>query len=96
MKNNGSKNEIIIYQGDGGHPTIEVKIQGETVWLNQAQLAELFDTSRPNVTMHIKNIFEEGELDEKSVCQDFLHTAGDGRTRQIYRNVWQGSAQRCR
>lgn len=53
MKNNGSKNEIIIYQGDGGM----------------------------NVTMHIKNIFEEGELDEKSVCQDFLHTAGDGRTR---------------
>lgn len=79
MKNNETKNEIIIYQGDGGQPTIEVRIQGETVWLNQAQLAKLFDTSRPNVTMHIKNIFDEGELDEKSVCQDFLHTASDGK-----------------
>src|SRR3989339_1450107 len=79
MKNNGSKNEIIIYQGDSGHPTIEVKIQGETVWLTQAQLAELFDTSRPNITMHIKNIFDEGELSEVSVCKDFLHTATDGK-----------------
>lgn len=79
MKDSETKNEIIIYQGDRGQPIIDVRIQGETVWLNQAQLAELFDTSRPNVTMHIKNIFDEGELDEKSVCQDFLHTASDGK-----------------
>lgn len=79
MENNKPNNEIIIYQGDGGQPMIEVRMEGETVWLTQAQLADLFDTSRPNITMHIKNIFDECELDEKTVCQDFLHTARDGK-----------------
>ncbi len=79
MKNNQPNSEIIIYQGDGGQPSIQVRVENETVWLTQAQLAELFNTSRPNVTMHIKNIFEEGELVEISVCKDFLHTATDGK-----------------
>ena len=79
MKNSETNNEIIIYEGDGGQPNIEVRIEGETAWLSQAQLAELFKTSRPNITMHIKNIFEEQELDDKAVCKDFLHTANDGR-----------------
>lgn len=77
MKNSETSSGIIIYEGNGGKPNIEVRIEGETVWLTQAQLAELFDTSRPNITMHIKNIFEEQELDNKAVCQDFLHTATD-------------------
>lgn len=79
MKNNEPNNEIIIYEGAGGRPNIEVRFEGETVWLTQAQLAELFNTSRPNITMHIKNIFEEQELNDKAVCQDFLHTAKDGK-----------------
>ncbi len=79
MKNNQPNSEIIIYQGESGKPSIQVQIQGETVWLNQAQLAELFGTSRPNITMHIKNIFDEGELIADSVCKDFLHTAADGK-----------------
>lgn len=81
VKNNdiSEKNEIIICEGNDGQPGIEVHIKGETVWLTQAQLAVLFNTSRPNVTMHIKNIFDEGELEEVAVCQDFLHTAGDGK-----------------
>jgi len=79
MTNIQPNNEILIYEGGNGMPRIEVRIQGETVWLNQAQLAELFGTSRPNVTMHIKNISEEGELIEDSVCKDFLHTATDGK-----------------
>lgn len=79
MKNNQQNSKIIIYEGGNGQPKIEVRIQGETVWLNQAQLAELFGTSRPNITMHIKNIFEEEELIEDSVCKDFLHTATDGK-----------------
>jgi len=57
MENKQPDNEIIIYRGDGGQTSIQVRIQGETVWLNQTQLAELFSTSRPNITMHIKNIF---------------------------------------
>lgn len=79
MKNIQPNSEIIIYEGSNGQPSIQVRIQGETVWLNQAQLAELFGTSRPNITMHIKNIFEVGELIEDSVCKDFLHTASDGK-----------------
>jgi len=79
MQNNKPNSEIIIYKGDSGQPNIEVHVEGETVWLTQALLAELFNTSRPNVTMHIKNIFEELELDDKAVCQDFLHTAKDGK-----------------
>ena len=77
IKNNSG--EIIIYEGADGTPSIEVRVEGETVWLTQAQLAELFKTSRPNITMHIKNIFDEGELGEFSVCKDFLHTATDGK-----------------
>ena len=81
MKNNNpNNNQIIIYEGDKGQPKLEVRIEGETVWLTQAQLAELFGTTRPNITMHIKNIFDEGELDLNSVCKDFLHTAQDGKS----------------
>ena len=72
-------NQIIIYESSAGKPNIEVRVEGETVWLSQAQLAELFNTSRPNITMHIKNIFDEGELSENSVCKDFLHTANDAK-----------------
>lgn len=77
MNESELNSEIIIYQGKDGEPSIEVRLENETVWLTQAQLAELFNTSRPNITMHIKNIFNEGELDEISVCKDFLHTASD-------------------
>ncbi len=79
MQNDAPNSEIIIYEGDSGQPSIEVRIEGETVWLTQAKLAELFKTSRPNITMHIKNIFDEGELNEDSVCKDILHTATDGK-----------------
>jgi len=79
MINQETQNEIIIYEGKNGLPYLEVQISGETVWLTQNQLAELFQTSRPNITMHIKNIFDEGELSEISVCKDFLHTASDGK-----------------
>lgn len=79
MENKKSNSEIIIYQADDGTPGIEVRVENETVWLTQTQIAELFNTSRPNITMHIKNIFDEGELSEISVCKDFLHTAADGK-----------------
>ncbi len=71
--------EMVVYVGDDGRLQINVRFQGETIWLTQAQLANLFDTSRPNITMHIKNIFDEGELNETSVCKDFLLTAADGK-----------------
>jgi hypothetical protein len=71
--------EFIIYETDNKVAKVSVRLEEETVWLTQAQLADLFMTSRPNITMHIKNILEEGELQVISVCKDFLHTAADGK-----------------
>jgi len=67
MKKNESNSKIIIYEGDGGKPKIEVQISGDTVWLSQAQIAEIFGVQRPAITKHIGNIFTEGELDEAAV-----------------------------
>ncbi len=70
--------EIILYQPDSSI-RLEVRMEEETVWLTQAQMATLFETTRNNVTLHIKNIFKEGELEERVVCKDFLLTAADGK-----------------
>jgi hypothetical protein len=70
---------FVIYETDDKAAKVNVRLEKETVWLTQAQLADLFLTSRPNITMHIKNILEEDELQEVSVCKDFLHTAADGK-----------------
>ena len=71
--------EIIIYQTEDGHTKIDVKFEGETVWLTQAQLCELYQTSKSNISEHIKHIFEEGELEETSVVRKFRTTAADGK-----------------
>jgi hypothetical protein len=71
-------NEIILYQTDT-QERIEVRIENDTVWLTQAQMAELFQTSRNNITIHTSNIFKEGELQKKSVCKYSLLTASDGK-----------------
>ena len=72
--------DIIIYQTDDGETQIDVKLEDETVWLTQAQLCELYQTSKANVSEHIKNIFSEGELDEDSVVRKFRTTASDGKS----------------
>lgn len=72
--------DIIIYQTDDGETQIDVKFEDETVWLTQAQLCELYQTSKANVSEHIKNIFTEGELDEISVVRKFRTTASDGKS----------------
>ena len=74
-----SQNNIIIYTTDDGQVRIEVRLEDENVWLTQNAMAELFDTTRNNITMHIKNIFAEGELEEKSVSKESLLTAKDGK-----------------
>ena len=76
MDNNG---EIIIYQTDDGSTHIDVKMEDETVWLTQAQLVQLYQTSKSNVSEHIKHIFEEGELEENAVVRKFRTTAADGK-----------------
>lgn len=75
--------QVFLYQSKDGDTRIEVKFEGETVWLSQAQMAELFDKGRTTVTEHIKNVFEEGELDESSVCRKFRHTADDGKNYDV-------------
>ena len=71
--------EIIIYQTEDGYTKIDVKFEDETVWLTQAQLCELYQTSKSNISEHIKHIFEEEELDEESVVRKFRTTAADGK-----------------
>ena len=71
--------EILIYQTEDGLTNITVKMQDDTVWLTQQQLVELYQSSKSNVSEHIKHIFEEGELDEESVVRKFRTTAADGK-----------------
>lgn len=75
-----SKGEILIYKAKDGSQQLEVMLEQETVWLTQKQITELFDRERTVITKHIGNIFKEKELEEKSVCAKFAHTAGDGKT----------------
>ena len=76
--NNDDKGQIIIYQSEDGQTNIEVRLEDETVWLTQQQMAELFQTSRTNVVEHIKHIYEEGELDEDSTCRKFRQVREEG------------------
>ncbi|WP_271253940.1 virulence RhuM family protein [Pseudanabaena sp. Chao 1811] len=70
---------IEIYQSQDNQIELNVKFETDTVWLTQAQMAELFQRNRVAITQHIGNIFKEGELDEISVSKEFLHTATDGK-----------------
>ncbi len=72
-------NEIVLYNPNELAQHIEVRVEEETVWLSQAQIAYLFQTTISNTNIHIKNIFREGELEENSVIKDFLITASDGK-----------------
>lgn len=77
IQSNG-ENEIILYKPDSTL-SLNVRVEDETVWLTQAQMTELFQTTRNNITLHIRNIFKEGELEETSVCKESLLTAADGK-----------------
>ena len=76
---NLENNKMIIYTSDDGLVKIEVVLEDENVWLTQNAMAELFDTTRNNITMHIKHVFEEGELEESAVSKESLLTAEDGK-----------------
>lgn len=79
-------NQIIIYQSEDGETRIDVKFTGDTVWLSQQQMADLYQTSRPNIVQHIRNIYEDGELDEPSTCKNFLQVRTEG-ARQVTREI---------
>ena len=80
------KNNIVIYQLENGKTKIDVKLDGETVWLSQQQMAELYDTTKQNISLHIKNIFDEEELDEDSTVKEFLTVQQEG-NRSVERKV---------
>lgn len=79
-------NKIIIYQTEDGQTRIDVRMENETVWLTQAQMAELFQKTPQNITMHIRNAFNEGELDEQATCKEFLQVQTEG-ARVVRRKV---------
>ena len=81
-----SNGDIIIYQTEDGLTKINVKIENETVWLSQQQMAELFSTSRTNIIEHINNIYEEEELDKNSTCQNFRQVRKEG-NRNVTREI---------
>lgn len=83
MNKDNNQGEIVIYQTDDGDTKIDVRFVDETVWLTQTQLCELYQTSKSNVSEHIKNIFEEGELEENSVVRKFRTTASDGKNYNV-------------
>jgi len=71
--------QFLVYQTEDGKLKIDVRLEGETAWLTQGHMAELFQTTVPNVSMHLRNVFAEGELQVESVVKDFLTTAADGK-----------------
>jgi hypothetical protein len=72
--------QIVIYEGKNGATRLEVHLDAETVWLTQDQMSELFGRERSVITKHLRNVFKEGELEEKTVRAKFAHTAADGKT----------------
>lgn len=73
-----NQSEILFYTADDGKTKLQVRLEDDTVWLNQQQIALLFDKSRVTITEHIKNVFSEGELEENVVCRNFRHTTQHG------------------
>ena len=79
-------NEIILYQAGDQSVQIDVKLEDETVWLAQAQMVELFDSTKQNISLHINNIFKEKELDKKTVVKDYLTVQMEGK-RKVNRKI---------
>ena len=79
-------NQIIIYQTEDGQTQIDVRMENETVWLTQAQMAELFEKTPQNITMHIGNAYKEGELEKESTCKEYLQVQQEGK-RKVSRMV---------
>jgi len=81
-----NKTDILIYQTEDGNTKIDVRLENETVWMTQKAIAELYQTTPQNITLHVKNIYEEGELEEKSTCQYYLQVQNEG-SREVKRKA---------
>lgn len=80
---NQNKPHMILYQTEDGKTKVEVKMDGETVWLTQDQMAEMFEKGRSTIAEHILNAFKEGEIDENIVCREFRRTGSDGKEYEV-------------
>ncbi len=78
INKNPGNGDILIYQSEDGRTHIDVRMEQETVWLTQQQMAELFQTSRTNVVEHIQHIYEEGELSQEATCRNFRQVQQEG------------------
>ena len=87
------QSQLIIYQSEDGKVKIETRMEGETIWLTQKLMAELFQTTPQNITIHLKNIFDEGELSEESTCKEFLQVQREGKARGEYEKYHQQQLQ---
>ncbi len=78
--------QILIYQSDAGEVRLEVRLQDETVWLTQNQMAELYQTTKQNVSLHIQNVYEEGELTAEATVKEYLTVRQEG-SRSVQRRL---------
>ena len=83
---NKAASELILYQTEDGRTRIECRFEGETLWLTQARIAELFQTTPQNITLHLKDLFAEGELNEEATCKEHLQVRQEGQ-RQVTRSL---------
>lgn len=79
--------EVLLYRIEDGGVRIEYRFEGETLWMTQAQMAELFETTPQNITLHLKAIYTEGELSEAATCKDYLQVRSEG-GREVRRAAW--------
>ena len=79
-------NQIIIYQTEDGQTQVDVRLENETVWLTQAQMVELFQTTKQNVSLHVGNVFKEGELEQEATVKEYLTVQKEGE-RNVSRKV---------
>ena len=84
MDNAENQSHLIIYQTEDGRSRLEVRLEDETIWLTQAAMAELFQTTQQNITLHLKEIYAEGELHQESTCKENLQVQVEG-GRQVSR-----------
>src|SRR3989338_3186275 len=88
FSSNKNKSEIVLYQTPDGKTKFNVRFEGETAWLTQDQMSELFQTDRTSIAKHIKNIFDTEELDQTITCAKFAQLLQDGRTDQYSTIIW--------
>lgn len=80
------KGEFILYTTEDGNSRVECRFENETIWLSQALMAELFETTPQNITLHLKSLFEDGEIEEEATCKDYLQVRKEGQ-REVSRSV---------